>query len=284
MSKAPIVFAADASQDCPVVKLGAVEVDPLEGIGIDVTGAVAQYEEVLVAGRGLRRKTGLGVGGLLVGMRVALAVGWVRAVAFVARGRLGVIHSNDANADRLRGARATLELLDLLHEVSDDAIDLLDHGLGEDLDLNADFDSGNLAASDIEARVLNRRDAWDEFAKRAITPARLDAPPTILNIEHALARFNALGQESRLRDRAEVFIQVHRDEIAEAGIAVNVALALERGREGVEESVTQEAPSCGLRYGRDNRSQSAGRSNSSSVFRCLAAPRSMIDSRSPLHP
>jgi hypothetical protein len=59
---------------------------------------------------------------------------------------------------------------------------------------------------------------------------------------------------------------VHGDEVAEAGITVDIALAFEGRLEGVQESVTQGLPSPGLRLRRDDRSQCVDRSNSNVAF------------------
>jgi hypothetical protein len=81
-----------------------------------------------------------------------------------------------------------LELLDLLPEVADHPVDLLDHGLSQDLDLDADLNRRDLPTGDFEARVLNGGEPRDELAEGTVATARLDAPPTVLDIEHALLR------------------------------------------------------------------------------------------------
>ena len=109
---------------------------------LGIGGAVAQYQELIKARFGLGHKASFGLAGLLVGMFVQLSVGCKRAAGpFIPRGHRGAVYTDDAHADRVSGTAP--ELADLLHEITDDAVDLLDHGLGQDLDLDADLDSGN---------------------------------------------------------------------------------------------------------------------------------------------
>lgn len=60
-------------------------------------------------------------------------------IALVADRALGPIDADDGDADRV--AAAAFELHHLVAKVVDHAVDLFDHGLRQNLDLNADLDS-----------------------------------------------------------------------------------------------------------------------------------------------
>ena len=82
-----------------------------------------------------------------------------------------MIDAYDADRDRL--GIAAPELLGLTLQVAYDPINLLDHGLRQDLDLNADLDRGKTASGHNKPKVLDCRLAGDDGSKRSVAPAVL---------------------------------------------------------------------------------------------------------------
>ncbi|WP_425153083.1 hypothetical protein [Candidatus Palauibacter sp.] len=76
-------------------------------------------------------------------------------------------------ADRDRLGIAAPELLGLTLQVAYYPIDLLDHGLRQDLDLDTDLDRGKTTSGHIKPRVLDCRLAGDDGSKRSVAPAVL---------------------------------------------------------------------------------------------------------------
>ena len=68
----------------------------------------------------------------------------------------------------------------LLAEIADHAIDLLEHGLREDLDFDANFHRGDLPAGDNEAIFRDCFRTRDALAERSVTSAGDDPPPRLL--------------------------------------------------------------------------------------------------------
>ncbi len=77
------------------------------------------------------------------------------------------------DAERNRLGIAAPELLGLTLQVAYDPINLLDHGLRQDLDLNTDLDRGKTASGHNKPRVSDRRLAGDDGSKRSVAPTVL---------------------------------------------------------------------------------------------------------------
>jgi len=127
-----------------------------------------------------------------------------------------IVYTDDADADGRAGAAA--EVSHLLDQVSDDAIDLLDHGLGEDVHFHTDFDGGELAAADLEIGLIDGGSAGYELTEGGISSPRGDPATAILDIKDAFFCFDASAVRGRSGDGVEVVVEMDGHEIASAGI------------------------------------------------------------------
>lgn len=86
-----------------------------------------------------------------------------------------MISSVDAdNADANGIASCTAKLSDLLHKITNDPIDLLDHRLGQDFHFGANLNGGNRAASYDKTGRTNASFVRDDFAEGAIASSCFD--------------------------------------------------------------------------------------------------------------
>ena len=81
---------------------------------------------------------------------------------------------------------ATLELSHLIAEIVYHPVDLLDHRLCQDLNLNADLDSSYRPSGHKIARIGDGSLTWNNFAECSVTTACRDAPTFVLDIQHAI--------------------------------------------------------------------------------------------------
>ena len=101
-------------------------------------------------------------------------------------------------------------------QVTDDAVNLLDHRFRQTLGLGADFDGGDCAARDYKTRHLDEGCSWYNLSKRAIaTTTELTNGP-ILGIENALFSLYASAEPGRLAKQNQVLLQKRSDAIAQA--------------------------------------------------------------------
>jgi hypothetical protein len=140
------------------------------------------------------------------------------------------------------------KLTDLLRKVAGHAVNLLNHGLGQDLDLCTDFNGGHRSSCDQIARIDNWGFTGNQLAKASIPASGLDALAPVLNIQNAFSRSDAHRILVRPVQRGEVFVEVHCHKVAQVGRPMNIALPVEQFPEFGEQSVfNQGAPSHGLR-------------------------------------
>ncbi|HLI83329.1 MAG TPA: hypothetical protein VKV17_05390 [Bryobacteraceae bacterium] len=146
---------------------------------------------------------------------------WERPVSFVADRAFRVIYADDRDANGT--ASAAPELGDLVAKVVDHAIDLLDHCLGQHLHFDTDFHRCDGPASHQVARIHDRSFPRNYFAECAVPAARFNSPALVLYIQNAvLALQGSFFQFLRAADGDQVLVQVHRDKIALARIAMLV--------------------------------------------------------------
>jgi hypothetical protein len=126
-------------------------------------GFVAQDQQLVVVRLHLRHDPALRICGFLYRMLMPLAVGRPGPVPFIRTAVIGMIDADDGNADR--PFITASKMLHLLDEVAHDPINLLDHGLGENLDLCADLDGRHRAACNLETSVVNGLDTRNELAE-----------------------------------------------------------------------------------------------------------------------
>jgi hypothetical protein len=128
----------------------------------------------------LGHKASFGLAGLLVGMLVQPPVGSKRAARpFIARRHRGAVYTDDAHADRISGTAP--ELAELLHEITDDPVNL-HHGLGQDLDLDADLNSGNRTMCNLKSRIVDGRSHGDQLAEGAVASTGVDTSPAVFGV------------------------------------------------------------------------------------------------------
>jgi hypothetical protein len=116
--------------------------------------------------------------------KATLASRRIGSIAFETHCALGLVDANDSDTDWASASAA--ELSYLVPQIVDHAIDLLDHGLRENLHFYANLDGGNWSSSNLIAWIENRHFARNNLAKCPIAAASVYASTSILNIQHAI--------------------------------------------------------------------------------------------------
>lgn len=106
------------------------------------------------------------------------------------------------------------ELGDLPSQVVDDAINLPDHRLLNDLYFNADFDCGYRPALYGVSRLHDRRDIRNDLTETSVTATRLHALAHVLNVQNRQALVYAADVLARSAEVVEVFVELSRYVVA----------------------------------------------------------------------
>ena len=125
-----------------------------------------------------------------------------------------MVNANDANADGISAGLA--KLARLLHKITNNPIDLLDHRLGKDFHFGANLHCGNRAAQYRETEGTHVLFGGDNFAEGAIAPPRLDTVKRIANVDNPLTSLNPFVQLLREFKRIEIFGKTLRNRIPKA--------------------------------------------------------------------
>jgi hypothetical protein len=123
---------------------------------------------------------------------------------------------------------------DLLLEVTDYPVDLLQHGLGNDLHFYANLYRCNRTARYSESLLDDRFDVGHDFPERAVAASGHDTPTPVLSVYDASSILDPPLQLSRSAECEKVFVDLYGDRIAETGPAVEVGLTGKGLSEGVE--------------------------------------------------
>ncbi len=157
-------------------------------------------------------------------------------IAFIPYRGFCLINPDDRYADRMSASPTKLD--DLVPKIIDHPIDLLDHGFREYLHLDANLNGCDWSSSNLIAAIKDWCFAWDNFAKRSITAASDDAAASILNVQYAiLASDNCFNKPGRPVNCDQIFIKVHRHEVALVGRSMFVDLTLKEAPELVEQPI-----------------------------------------------
>jgi hypothetical protein len=122
-------------------------------------------------------------------------IGWPDFFTFVTGVVGGEVHADNAHADGI--AAGFSEFVHLADEVSDDAVDLLDHSLSKDLGFGSNFDGCNLAAGDEQSCFSNGQGGRNKLAGAIATPARF-ANSFVAEIDDTLVEFEPAASFSDL--------------------------------------------------------------------------------------
>src|SRR5262249_37086319 len=112
-------------------------------------------------------------------------------------------------------------------QICHDAIDLLDHCLGQYLHLDSDFDCRGFTASNCVSGIHDRSDTRDQISERSVTPPRLDTPPNVRSRQCSRVFADARREFPRLVKVEHVLIEVHCYSVPEVGASMEVLLAIE---------------------------------------------------------
>lgn len=147
----------------------------------------------------------------------------VVSVAFPGHVMIRHIEPHKCDRDCVRALR--LEMARLAAKVADDAIDLLDHGLCEDLDLGAYVDFRSWGDWYEMVGIGLRGVSGDDGSERAVASARLDARRNTLRIEGDSTRVNIAVKRAVDGQAVQVVEQEVGDPVSELGISMNVTPA-----------------------------------------------------------
>jgi hypothetical protein len=159
-------------------------------------------------------------------MFVTAPVGGPRTLALIRHVVIGMVDADNADAHGI--ASGGSELVGLLDEIANHAVDLLDHRLGEYLHLGADLNSGNRTSGAYETWNSLSYLPRDDLAKRPIAAAGSDTMRSVLNIKHTLTSINSCVQSNGNAKCMKVLGQTPRDGIAQAGIAMSIPRSLKQ--------------------------------------------------------
>jgi len=131
-------------------------------------------------------QSAFGLGSLLNRVEVAaFACRTSCARTFVANRVRRLIDPYDAHANRVP---ATSEVFYLFTEIANDPINLLDHRLGQNFDLDTYLNSRNGTPRDRVSRIRDRTLTWYYFPEGSVSSSRFNSSGSILNIENDLSR------------------------------------------------------------------------------------------------
>lgn len=157
-------------------------------------------------------------------------------IPLIANGAGRFIDSNNRNADRMPASSPELDHLIL--EVVDHAIDLFDHRLREYLHLHADFDCRYGSPPNEVTWVEDCDLARNDLAKSSVPTTSLNTPAPILNIQYAIFPLeNGIRKFGRPLYGEQVFVEMHRDEIALIRRAMLVEMSLKQAAKLVQQPV-----------------------------------------------
>src|SRR5258706_7851896 len=116
-----------------------------------------------------------------------------------------MIDPDDCDADRM--SSATFESRDLVPKIVNHAVDLFDHGLRQDLDLNADFNRRDRTASDRISRIENCRLTGNNLAERPVASPGLNTASPVLDVQNTILASHSFQQLGRTFDCDQIFKQ-----------------------------------------------------------------------------
>jgi hypothetical protein len=140
---------------------------------------------------------------------------------------IGMIDPNDSNANRVTAA--TLELDNLIPQVIDDAIDLLNHGLGQHLHLDPDLHGRYRTPRHEVTRIRDRRLAGNDFSECSVATSRSNTMSLVLRVQNTvLAIDHGISELRRAIDGNKIFVKMCCYEVALSRGAVLVDFAVKQ--------------------------------------------------------
>jgi hypothetical protein len=126
---------------------------------------------------------------------------------------IGAVYTDYGNTDRVTAA--AFELRDLIPKIIDDAIDLLDHRFGQHFYLDTDLHGCDGTTGHQISGIDDWSLARNNLPEGPIAAPGSDATAFVLYVEDAVFPVHhSVDQFWRSVDRYEVFVQMHRYEIA----------------------------------------------------------------------
>lgn len=150
---------------------------------------------------------------------------------------IGPVYAHNTNADRISPGR--LECPHLFYQIADHSIDLLDHGLGQDLDFGSNLYGRNRTLGYGEPGNDSCFSIGDDLAKGAVSTASFDPTKLISPVQDRLPGIHSVVQFCRAPQQIEVFRETRSNRIAEAGIAVPVGRSVKQVPETLQQEIRQ---------------------------------------------
>jgi len=113
-------------------------------------------------------------------------------------------------------------MLDLIPEIGHDSVDLFDHRLGKNLDLNPNFNSRYSTTCHLETTQSKCVLSGNEFTKRSVTATGLHALPHVLNVYYSFVILDAGNEFLGLMEIVKILIQFNCDRVADRRVSVLV--------------------------------------------------------------
>lgn len=150
---------------------------------------------------------------LLNRMLVPLAVRRERSRTLVRGAVIREVNTHNPYADRTAAFGA--EVLNLFSQIVHHSIDLLNHRLEKNLDLDPDLNSSDWSAADRVASFIMRGGAGGQFAETAVPAPCAHTNSRVLRIKNGDALFDSLDQPPRPAKREQVFVKIPRHHVPE---------------------------------------------------------------------
>ncbi len=145
------------------------------------------------------------------------------SASFITGTVLCMVDADKSNTDRVTSTSP--EMRDLFLQIADDSINLLDHCLLQDFDLDADLNCRNLASGDRIPRIDDRILARDNLAECSIATSSLDPLSSIGCVQNPFLGGYMGVEFDRLIECNQVLVQMHRHKISKTRIAMQVRVA-----------------------------------------------------------
>jgi hypothetical protein len=108
------------------------------------------------------------------------------------------------------------ELLDLAHQVTDHAVNLLDHRFRQDLGLGPDFNGGDRPTGYQETRDARGGSFRDNLSERSVPTSPEFSHGPILGIEDAFLRLHTGAELGGFSEKNQVLVEIGRNPVTEA--------------------------------------------------------------------
>jgi len=181
-----------------------------------------QNQELIKARRSALKETRNCIFSFLYRVLILLPIGRKGTVSLVGCVSRREINTHNPNANRM--ATFSREFLSLSHQITDYAINLLDHRLGQYFGFGSYLNIRDWSARNRESLICDRLRYGNSFAECSITSPPWNTDSKILRVQHTAPGINALVKSGGLVQDIKVFVEVAGYPISQAGVSVEIRM------------------------------------------------------------